>query len=78
MKKQLSCLALSLVLLLACALSASAADNAGLVQDVIDDLSSHDDRCESAPQQLANGLYRAVELAGILALASGQSAGVLM
>ena len=39
-----------------------------LISGVLDDMSSNNARCSGAPQQLANGLYRCVEMAAIIAL----------
>ena len=38
------------------------------ISGVLDDMSTNTSYCSGAPQQLANGLYRSVEMAAIVAL----------
>lgn len=73
MRKPILCLALALTLLFACAFPASAADYAEMIADVLDTLERNNALCESAPQQTANGLYRAVDMLAIIAYAQDQN-----
>ena len=60
---------LTLSLLRSSAVSAAAASNfSDLISGVLDDMSTNNSYCSGAPQQLANGLYRSVEMAAIVAL----------
>lgn len=67
--KRLLSLLLSFSILLSTAVSAAAASNySDLISGVLDDMSANNSYCSGAPQQLANGLYRSVEMAAIVAL----------
>ena len=66
--KRTVCFILSAAMLVLCAAPAFAASGYGdLISGVLDDMSSNNARCSGAPQQLANGLYRCVEMAAIIA-----------
>lgn len=42
-----------------------------LIAGILDDLSTHNDSCSGAAQQLVNGLYRCVELSAIIGMELG-------
>ena len=47
----------------------AAADYSGLISSILDDMNTIDESCSGAPQQLANGMYRCVEMAALVATA---------
>lgn len=47
----------------------AAADYSELISSILDDMNTIDKSCSSAPQQLANGMYRCVEMAALVATA---------
>lgn len=67
MKKAL-CLLLSVMLAFATCSTAFASNYADLISGILDDMSTNNAKCTGAPQQSANGLYRCVELAAIIAM----------
>ena len=79
--KRLLSLLLSLSILLSTAVSAAAASNySDLISGVLDDMSSNNSYCSGAPQQTANGAYRAVEMLAIIAYeldSNGSKASVI-
>ena len=69
MKKRAICLLMTAVLLCMCTMPAMAAKNYGdLVSDILDSMSTNNSRCSGAPQQTANGTYRAVDMLAIIAM----------
>jgi len=61
------------------AIIAYASDKSGkyeeIIDGILDDMSSNDIRCKGATQQTANGLYRAVEMAAVVAYESQNTLG---
>lgn len=47
----------------------AAADYSELISSILDDMNTIDESCSGAPQQLANGMYRCVEMAALVATA---------
>ena len=65
--RRLAALTLSILLALTLLTTGHAQSYSSLVEDVLDRFASNDARCESAPQQSANGIYRCAELLAIIA-----------
>ena len=47
----------------------AAADYSELISSILDDMNTIDESCSGAPQQSANGMYRCVEMAALVATA---------
>ena len=63
--RRLAALTLSILLALTLLTTGHAQSYSSLVEDVLDRFASNDARCESAPQQSVNGVYRCEELLAI-------------